>query len=406
LPTVRSDFICSLLCSWLFMRLRVVDTRGHLLCEVEAGESWTTRAVKDAVEAQTQIRRHEQWLCQDLLELPDSERIEDLLGDAEEAELTLVRPRAEWAEWHQQLEESGLNLAGAPDWVKAGRRLVLIAAVQNSAALSHAAEDVWSDHEFVLDAVEECPRVLHFVAETLWSDRDLVFSALQLARACDLDAARTAACRLVRHYPELAVETLHCPTGDSEALGIGTIGAGVSASAFAGYAVGGAMMDGALAAAGAAAVESTGALVGAGAIAGGGTLAFASFFGAIALPLLGGLAVNKLVPGIPASSFEIRLEKSRGTCKVKAAGVVWVTEEGWGNVRLYYYTNAEAAQEFASSWACARILHECAGFLRRRDDLREIAWEGPAWPRSTIRKAVEHLNCFRRLPPSCPDGFF
>lgn len=392
--------------------MRVVDVAGRELCVLELGADWSARELKDAIQEQTHIGRHEQWLCLGVLELPDNEILSHVLR-TDSADVLLIRPRPEWAAWHQKLEGEGASLADAPDWVKADRKLVLIAAVQDPAAVVHAAQDMWSDRDFVLDAVEESPRSLAFFGERLLPDLELLFAALQLARACDLAAARTVAASLSLRVPVLAPvlrgddvleeqrEAALAAAGDSESLGI--LGAGASATAaaasFAGFSIGAVLEGaavGAVVAEGAAVVaaEGAGAAGASAAAASGGSLALASLVGAVALPLLGGLAINRLVPGLPSASYTISVAKAKGTCRVKAASVVWATEEGWGNVKLYYCPSAQAAEETAASWTCARILLQCDDFLRGRGLLQEIAWAGPAWPRSTIRKAVQGLNSF------------
>lgn len=394
------------------LEVRIFDQGGCLLCQLQdvSGE-WTATDIKREVEKLANISRHEQRLCYESLELPEDACMQELC-DASVVDFVLVRTQPGWAQWHCRLEQNGLDLREAPDWVRSDRRLVLHAALQNPYALVHVSAEISSDSDFLLDAIEKNRRILAYIVKEHAENRGLVFEALQLVRAYDINLSRKGARKFCDSYPELAGEAGDAPADeggdflDGDFVGMGTIGAGVSASAVAGAVAGASIVtgEGVVAIASAVAGVESSSVLGAVAAVGGGLVTAASLAGALALPIVGGYALNQLVPGIAASDVQISVSRHLGTCRARLADVVWMVEETWGHVRLYYFANQSDAHECTQTWSGARILYDFGGFLSRKRALQEIAWEGPAWPRSTIRKAAAMLNNFTQYPVG-RDGF-
>mmetsp|Transcript_63012 Transcript_63012/g.137646 ORF Transcript_63012/g.137646 Transcript_63012/m.137646 type:complete len:382 (+) Transcript_63012:62-1207(+) len=379
------------------MSLRVIDSNDETLCKLEVDAGITACQLKMLIAERTQITRHQQRLCYGLLELADDEPVYLTIYDEGPGmpEILLLRVTDDWASWHEKLEKDGMSLRDAPLEIRSDRKLILVATLQNPAAATSAHEEVWQDAQFVRDAVQEVPEVLKYIYPKL--PRELSLLALQMIRARDLAIGRRIAFYLVEDFPEVSEEvqassSRECASGD--AFTLSTIGAGVSASALAGFAAG-PVFEGAFAAS--AALESASTLGAASALVGGTSVALSSVMGAIALPLLGGYTINQLIPGIASASFTLKRGKCRGCCSLQDASVAVATEEGWGNVLVYYFHNESAAQDWTANWSCARILHDCSRFLMRSGPLEELSCAGPAWPRSTIRKAIAELNCFRPL---------
>merc|ERR1712194_343995 len=115
---------------------------------------------------------------------------------------------------------------------------------------------------------------------------------------------------------------------------------------------------------------------------------------ALMVPLAGLYVANRYVPGLPAGEISLVLARGDGTCRIREANVLWITEEGWGRLVLYFYRTQDEARQTASSWSVARILLDFSGYMLRKKPLLELQAEGPAWPRSTLRKAVQELNHF------------
>mmetsp|Transcript_42870 Transcript_42870/g.82080 ORF Transcript_42870/g.82080 Transcript_42870/m.82080 type:complete len:414 (+) Transcript_42870:48-1289(+) len=166
-------------------RQLVVSSLSGPVCIINAHASRSVLALKRAVEASTGIPVCDQRLLCGTLELDDNPDKLTALLSASAYNITLLRRDPEHVLWLKKLSKAGWHdacaiLRDAPEHLKSSREIIKVATEQCYRALKFASDDLRADQVFLQDIFKcrgiEC---LKYVSDELRRNREFVLSSVR-----------------------------------------------------------------------------------------------------------------------------------------------------------------------------------------------------------------------------------
>lgn len=128
------------------LELRISNLAGVELCELRVASDWQGRQLKEAIAGKTQIPLSKQKLMYGTTLIRNTDVLGQILGEGEgEKELLLIRQTVDFDFWLDEISRDYRRLRKAPEELRSDPQVVMEAMNQNPQAIKFAADSVKAD---------------------------------------------------------------------------------------------------------------------------------------------------------------------------------------------------------------------------------------------------------------------
>lgn len=156
-----------------------VSGLGGPVCVITADQLLTVRDVKNKVATASRVPVDQQRLFLGAQELRDQDLVLEVTPPASPvADFSILRADPEWQNCLEMVSIAGMQLAVAPEALRADRVLAMAAVRRCGGALQFAAEELRDDRDVVLAAVLDKGMALEYASKELQADAEVVHTAV------------------------------------------------------------------------------------------------------------------------------------------------------------------------------------------------------------------------------------
>lgn len=154
------------------LELRISNLAGVELCELRVASDWQGRQLKEAIAGKTQIPLSKQKLMYGTTLIRNTDVLGQILGEGEK-ELLLIRQTVDFDFWLDEISRDYRRLRKAPEELRSDPQVVMEAMNQNPQAIKFAADSVKADRDCALKALQADWTLYTSIALELWDDREI-----------------------------------------------------------------------------------------------------------------------------------------------------------------------------------------------------------------------------------------